>query len=86
MSWNYDTKEAPKIEVAYVEYMDTDGKAKRKRVVNTTRILTASKCGKVFISYHYTDEKDKDRWSGYATNERPVAWMPLPEPPKEIEE
>jgi hypothetical protein len=40
------------------------------------------------VAYWDTDDKDEDGqvWRLYGTSEclNPIAWMPLPEPPKEI--
>ena len=76
MSWNFNIEEAPKGRRFKREIKQKD-KIIYQPVFEEQRVLTASKCGNVFVSYM----TEKGRWSGYTDKELPIAWMPFPKHP-----
>ncbi len=75
--WNFNIDDAPQ---SYME--DTvviiKDKETTKQVLNKVRVITASKCDKVIVSYWIPKE---DRWCMYSKNESPIAWQHYPEHP-----
>lgn len=50
------------------------------------KIIVASDCGKVFSSRWLPAKgKDGDRWEGFSKGHDPIAWMPWPTHPNEVQ-
>jgi len=72
MEWCFKIESAPKGE--YKKYVsELNGKIKERTVYIGKKLLTASKCGQVFVS----EILENGRWHGYGEKEKPVAWAHL---------
>jgi len=77
--WNFNMDEAP--QSCYEDREVKSGKGTAiKEVFVPVKIIAASKCDKVNISYYLPKE---NRWCMYAKNELPIAWQIYPDHPNE---
>ncbi len=74
MTWNYDMQSAPKGTVKRVKL--PKGKQGFREITLKVPILISTK-DEVVLS---TWSKGRDQWSGIATDQIAIAWMPWPDP------
>lgn len=76
--WNFDISQAPRGRNIVTTRDGKNGPMSVTRFV-PDRVIAASKCGKVTVSYFIPDE---DRWCMFTHGEPPIAWRPWPEYPE----
>jgi len=79
IKWSKDVSKAPK------GHMETRKIGKNMaEIFVPDRVILATKCGKVTLSYWHPEKDDKPgRWNMLNQGEEPVAWFPWPEYPSE---
>jgi len=79
--WNFDMDHAPT--GSYLGIVRVyKGKEVTKEEFFPSKIITASKCGKVIVSYWIPKEK---RWCMYKKGELPIAWQSYPAHPHDLD-
>jgi len=74
--WNFDISEAPQGRHSVSTYKSRSGGTIERSDFVPEKVWGATKCGKVGVTYLL----ESGRWSGYATGEKPIAWMPYEVP------
>lgn len=77
MTWNFDLSQAPKGSHTPVDIKYPDGSVRVRENFNQVLVWTASKCGKVILSYYLPKE---DRWNLYTKGSPPIAWQEFVKP------
>jgi len=82
--WSFDISTAPKGKTVTTTRLVTDKSSASGKSVRDfeefvpDHIWIATKCGKVSRTYWIPEHgKNPGRWSGLATGEQPIAWMPF---------
>ncbi len=78
MAWNFNISKAPKGDFVNVTRSRKDEEV-TFREYRPTKIILATKCGKVIVSHWLNPETPEGgRWNFLAKDEQPIAWMPFP--------
>jgi len=84
MTWNRDMSTAPRGKTVWTHRKTKTSAGiidKPVQEFEPTILWLATKCGKVLKSYFIpATERQDGRWSGFGTNEAPIAWQPYAVP------
>lgn len=80
MEWSTDFTDCPRgVEETTIRVVKVNGVEQQRtyKEFKPAHVWTASKCGKVILSYWIPDQ---NRWCGYTEKTLPVAWHPYFKP------